>query len=79
MHQKAGRRNTDLPGIAQLGGAHGFDGQIHVCIFGNDDRRVTAQLHGAALHVRTCHGRQLLAHGRGTRKRHLADGGVGIR
>ena len=76
VHQEAGRRDADLAGVAELGGAGGLDGQRDVGVLGDDHRCMAAQLHGHALHVLAGQRGQLLAHRRRAGEGDLADDGV---
>ena len=77
MHQKAGGRNAHLARVAELGRTGRLHRQGNVGVFGHDHRRMTAQLHGDALHVLASQCGQLLAHRRGAGEGDFADDGVG--
>jgi hypothetical protein len=73
LHQEARGRDADLPGVAELGARERLGGQVEVGVVEDDGRRVPAQLHRHALHVRAGERGELLAHRRGTGEGHLAD------
>ncbi|MGF6936172.1 hypothetical protein OKW41_005334 [Paraburkholderia sp. UCT70] len=73
VHQEAGRRDADLACVAELRAAGRLDGERDVGVFSDDDRRVAAELHRRALHVRAGQRRELLADRRRARERDLAD------
>ena len=73
MHQEAGRRDADLPGVAPLVGGQHRHGLVDIRVLEHDRGRVPAELHGDALHVLPGEAGQLLADGRRARERHLAN------
>ena len=73
VHQEAGRRDADLAGVAELVGAQDVHRLLEVGILEHDGRRMAAQLHGDALHVRAGQRRELLADRCRARERHLPD------
>ena len=76
VHQKARGRNANLARIAKLGAASRLDGQRHIRIITNNNRRMAAKLHGRALHMQAGHRGQLFANRRRAGESHLADDGV---
>ena len=73
LHEKARRRHADLPGIAELVGHHQVHGEVEIGILGDDDRRMPAELHGRALHMRAGERCKLLADRSRSGEANLAD------
>ena len=77
VHQKACRRDADLPSVAELCAGRGPDREFDIGVGRDDHRGMAAELHRRALHVRAGHRGQLLAHWRRAGEGDLADDRVG--
>lgn len=62
LHQKAGRRNADLAGIAEFGGRQYLDRLVYVGVVEDNRRCMPAELHGRGLHVLPGERGKVLAH-----------------
>ncbi|MNI37053.1 hypothetical protein D3C73_911260 [compost metagenome] len=73
LHIEAGGRRADLPAVAELEvGPQGGD-RLDIDVVADDERRMPAQLQGAALQVLPGQGTEGAADRHGTGKGHLAD------
>ena len=77
LHDKAGRRDADLSGVAEFRSGDLFRRHVDVGIVEDDDRRVAAEFHGDALHMLAGEARKQLADRRRAGEGHLADDRVG--
>ncbi len=73
LHKEAGRGDTDLAGIAELGKRGDFDGLVDIGVVEDHDRRMAAQFHRCALHVPAGQCSQMFANGRGACEGYLAN------
>ena len=62
LHVKARRRDADLPGVAVLERGDGVGGLLRVGVGEHHDRRMSAELHGGALHALGGKAGKMLAH-----------------